>query len=62
MTPKTLEEVRAEAEYNHIIATLKAHNNNKSKAAALLKIDRKTLYNKIAKHQKAKSKELAKES
>ena len=59
---QTLEEIRSEAEYNHIIAALKAHKNNKSQAARFLKIDRKTLYNKIAKHKKAKSKELAKES
>jgi two-component system response regulator HydG len=35
------------AEYAAILQVLKKVNYNKSKAAALLKIDRKTLYNKL---------------
>jgi len=35
------------AEYLAIIQALKLVNFNKKKAAALLKIDRKTLYNKL---------------
>lgn len=35
-------------EYERIIAALKETKNNKSKAAQLLQIDRKTLYNKLA--------------
>ncbi len=40
-----------DAEYETIFATLKEVNFNKSKAAKLLNIDRKTLYNKIKEHQ-----------
>ena len=36
-----------EAEYDMILKTLKQVNFNKSKAAILLGIDRKTLYNKM---------------
>jgi two-component system response regulator HydG len=37
----------ASAEYATILQVLKKVDYNKSKAAALLKIDRKTLYNKL---------------
>lgn len=36
-----------EAEYNAILEVLKEVNFNKTKAAKILNIDRKTLYNKI---------------
>lgn len=39
------------AEYNTILQALKEVNFNKKKAAALLKIDRKTLYNKLKNYQ-----------
>ena len=42
-----LKEVASKAEYETIMKVLKQVNNNKTKAAELLKIDRKTLYNKI---------------
>jgi two-component system, NtrC family, response regulator HydG len=41
----------AEAEYNVIMTVLKQVNYNKTKAAEILKIDRKTLYNKIKAYQ-----------
>jgi two-component system response regulator HydG len=40
-----------DAEYETILAALKQVNFNKSKAAKLMKIDRKTLYNKIKEYQ-----------
>ncbi len=48
--PKTsldLKDTAAKAEYQAILSVLKEVNNNKSRAAEILKIDRKTLYNKI---------------
>ncbi|AWW00395.1 sigma-54-dependent transcriptional regulator [Arcticibacterium luteifluviistationis] len=45
--PQDLKEAAKEAEAELIIRTLKEVNFNKSKAARVLKIDRKTLYNKI---------------
>lgn len=42
-----LKAVASEAEYEMIIQVLKQVNFNKSKAARLLNIDRKTLYNKM---------------
>ena len=42
-----LKEASSSAEYAAILKVLKQVNYNKSKAAALLKIDRKTLYNKL---------------
>jgi len=42
-----LRETSLEAEKELIIETLKSVDNNKSKAARILKIDRKTLYNKM---------------
>ena len=40
-----------ETEKEHIIEALKRTGNNKSKAALLLEIDRKTLYNKLKLYQ-----------
>jgi two-component system response regulator HydG len=45
--PADLKEAAKEAEAELIVRTLKEVNFNKSKAARLLNIDRKTLYNKI---------------
>ncbi|WP_316802620.1 sigma-54 dependent transcriptional regulator [Pedobacter nototheniae] len=45
--PKDLKNAAQEAEYNTILSVLKEVNFNKTKAAKILKIDRKTLYNKI---------------
>ncbi len=42
-----LKDAASKAEYETIMKVLKQVNNNKTKAAAMLKIDRKTLYNKI---------------
>jgi two-component system response regulator HydG len=41
-----------EQEYKIILSALEKTNFNKTKAAELLKIDRKTLYNKITRYQK----------
>ncbi len=40
-----------EAEYNVIVKTLQENGFNKTKAAIVLKIDRKTLYNKLKKYK-----------
>ncbi|MCZ4243412.1 sigma-54-dependent transcriptional regulator [Pedobacter punctiformis] len=45
--PKDLKNAAQEAEYDTILNVLKEVNFNKTKAAKILKIDRKTLYNKI---------------
>ncbi len=45
--PKDLKSVAEEAEKRAILAVLKHTNNNKSQTADLLKVDRKTLYNKL---------------
>lgn len=42
-----LKDAAVKAEYETIMKVLKEVNNNKTKAAEILKIDRKTLYNKI---------------
>lgn len=46
-----LKSVSIDAEYEWILETLKKVDFNKSKAAKLLKIDRKTLYNKIKQYK-----------
>jgi two-component system response regulator HydG len=46
-----LKSASIDAEYETILAALKQANFNKSKAAKLMKIDRKTLYNKIKEYQ-----------
>ena len=43
----SLKTVANEAEYDMIMQVLRQVNYNKSKAARLLNIDRKTLYNKM---------------
>jgi two-component system response regulator HydG len=45
--PKPLKEVTRQAEKRAILHALNYTNNNKSKAAELLAVDRKTLYNKL---------------
>lgn len=47
----TLKSASIDAEYEMIIEALKQVNFNKSKAAKLLNIDRKTLYNKMKQYQ-----------
>ncbi|RDC54387.1 sigma-54-dependent Fis family transcriptional regulator [Pedobacter chinensis] len=44
---KDLKDAAQEAEYDTILSVLKEVNFNKTRAAQILKIDRKTLYNKI---------------
>ncbi len=46
-----LKEAASRAEYETIMTALRQVNFNKKKAAELLKIDRKTLYNKIKNFQ-----------
>ncbi|MGC4234240.1 MAG: sigma-54 dependent transcriptional regulator [Niabella sp.] len=46
-SPELLKEVAGRAEYQAIMSVLQKVNFNKKKAAELLKIDRKTLYNKL---------------
>ena len=48
---KSLKIVSLNAEYNMILEALKQANYNKSKAARILSIDRKTLYNKMKEHK-----------
>ncbi len=50
----TLKEVSIDAEYELILKALKQANYNKSKAAKILQIDRKTLYNKMSQYQELK--------
>jgi two-component system response regulator HydG len=49
--PVDLKDAAAKAEYEAIMNVLKEVNFNKTKAAEILKIDRKTLYNKIKIYQ-----------
>jgi len=46
-----LKSANIDAEYEVILGALKKANYNKSKAAKLLNIDRKTLYNKMKQYQ-----------
>jgi two-component system response regulator HydG len=46
-----LKSANIDAEYEVILSALKKSNYNKSKAAKLLNIDRKTLYNKMKQYQ-----------
>ncbi len=46
-TDQTLRSVSKQAEYNKIISIMKTVRYNKTKAARILNIDRKTLYNKL---------------
>jgi two-component system, NtrC family, response regulator HydG len=50
-----LKDAAAKAEYDAIMTVLKNVNFNKTKAAEILKIDRKTLYNKIKIYQSLES-------
>ena len=47
----SLKEASLDAEYEMILEALKKANYNKSKAARILNIDRKTLYNKMKQYQ-----------
>jgi len=51
----SLREASIDAEYEMILQALKESNYNKSKAAQLLKIDRKTLYNKMTQYEELKN-------
>ena len=52
--PKDLKDSASKAEYDTIMHVLKEVNFNKTKAAELLKIDRKTLYNKIRGYEESR--------
>ncbi len=45
-----LDKAAIEAEYNTIVEALKQTNFNKTEAAKILNIDRKTLYNKLKRY------------
>ena len=47
-----LKKLSADIAYNTILNTLKQVNNNKSKAAKILNVDRKTIYNKIKNYER----------
>ncbi|MES2431869.1 MAG: sigma-54 dependent transcriptional regulator [Bacteroidota bacterium] len=51
--PLDLKDTASKAEYEAIMKVLKEVNFNKTKAAELLKIDRKTLYNKIKSYEES---------
>lgn len=48
---KPLDRAALQAEYDVIVEALKSSNFDKAKAARLLNIDRKTLYNKLHKYK-----------
>ncbi len=48
---RTLKSVSIDAEYETIVMALKKANYNKSKAAKILNVDRKTLYNKMKQYK-----------
>ena len=52
-TKVDLKDTASKAEYEAIMSVLKEVNFNKTKAAELLKIDRKTLYNKIKNYEES---------
>lgn len=54
----TLKSAGLDAEYEVILEALKKVNFNKSKAAKVLQIDRKTLYNKIKQYQELRGEEM----
>ena len=47
----SLKSVSIDAEYETIVMALKKANYNKSKAAKILNVDRKTLYNKMRQYK-----------
>ncbi len=51
----SLKEASIDAEYEMILQALREANYNKSKAAQLLKIDRKTLYNKMSLYEELRN-------
>lgn len=51
---KPLKFVALQAQYKLIVSTLERTQNNMSKAARILNIDRKTIYNKIERFEKHK--------
>ncbi len=53
--PLDLKDAAAQAEYETIMNVLKQVKFNKTKAAEVLKIDRKTLYNKMRNHEETNS-------